>query len=99
MAARLATLHIPARLKRAAKEMRLIVDDGSKPPTSDTSLIRLLVRANAISIQLLADRSPTFDDIAKAEGRHSSYATRLFRLTVSVPDIVGAILSGRHPPD
>ncbi len=29
----------------------------------------------------------------------ASYATRLFRLTLLAPDIVSAILSGRHPPD
>ena len=29
----------------------------------------------------------------------ASYATRLFRLTLLAPDIVNAILSGRHPPD
>jgi site-specific DNA recombinase len=99
-AARLATtLHIPARLKRAGKEMRLIVDDGSETATPDTGLIRLLVRANAIRNQLLADRSLTFDDLAKAEGVVASYATRLFRLTVLAPDIVSAILSGRHPPE
>jgi DNA invertase Pin-like site-specific DNA recombinase len=93
------TLTIPARLKRAGKEMRLIADDGSEPATPDTGLIRLLVRANAIRNQLLADRSLTFDDIAKAEGVVPSYATRLFRLTVLAPDIVSAILSGRHPPE
>ena len=28
-----------------------------------------------------------------------SYATRLFRLTLLAPDIVSAILSGKHPPE
>ena len=49
--------------------------------------------------QLLADRSLTFEDIAKSEGVVPSYATRLFRLTLLAPDIVSAILSGRHPPE
>lgn len=46
---------------------------------------------------------PTFaayyHDIAKAEGVVPSYATRLFRLMILAPDIVSAILSGRHPPE
>jgi site-specific DNA recombinase len=96
---RVTTLSIPARLKRTGKEMRIIVDDGSEPATPDTGLVRLLVRANAIRDQLLADRSLTFEDIAKSEGVVSSYATRLFRLTLLAPDIVSAILSGRHPPE
>ena len=67
--------------------------------TPDTGLVRLLVRANAIRDQLLADRSLTFEDIAKSEGVVPSYATRLFRLTILAPDIVSAILSGSHPPE
>ena len=93
------TLSIPARLKRTGKEMRIIVDDGSEPTNADTSLIRLLIRANAIRDQLLADRSLTFEDIAKSEGVVPSYATRLFRLTILAPDIVSAILGGTHPPE
>jgi site-specific DNA recombinase len=93
------TLSIPARLKRAGKELRIIVDDGSEPGAPDAGLVRLLVRANAIRDQLLADRSQTFEDIAKSEGVVPSYATRLFRLTILAPDIVSAILSGKHPPE
>jgi hypothetical protein len=80
------TLSIAARLKRTGKEMRIIVDDGSEPATPDTGLVRLLVRANAIRDQLLADRSLTFEDIAKSEGVVPSYVTRLFRLTLLAPD-------------
>jgi DNA invertase Pin-like site-specific DNA recombinase len=93
------TLSIPARLKRAGKELRIIVDDRSERETPDTGLVRLLVRANAIRDQLLADRSLTLEDIARSEGVVPSYATRLFRLTILAPDIVSAILSGKHPPE
>ena len=93
------TLSILARLKRTGKETRIIVDDGSEPTGPDTGLVRLLARANAILDKLLADRSLTFEDIAKSEGVVPSYATRLFRLTLLAPDIVSAILSGRHPPE
>jgi site-specific DNA recombinase len=92
------TMSIPV-LKRTGKEMRIIVRDGSEPATPDTGLVRLLVRANSIRDQLLTDRSLTFEDIAKSEGVVPSYATRLFRLTVLAPDIVSAILSGKHPPE
>ena len=93
------TLSIPARLKRTGKEMRLIVNGGAEDGTPDTGLVRLLVRANAIRDQLLADRSLTFEDIAKSEGVVPSYVTRLFRLTILAPDIVSAILNGKHPPE
>jgi site-specific DNA recombinase len=61
--------------------------------------LRLLVRANAIRDHLLADRSLTFEDIAKFEGIVPSYATRLFRLTTLASDIVHALFSGRPPPE
>ena len=93
------TLSIPARLKRARKEMRIVVSDGSEPVIPDIGLVRLLVRANAIQDQLLGDRSLTLEDIAKTEGVVPSYATRLFRLTILAADIVSAILSGKHPPE
>jgi site-specific DNA recombinase len=93
------TVSIRARLKRTGKELRIVVSDGPEPATPDSRLVRLLVRANAIRDQLLADRSLTFEDIAKAEGVVPSYATRLFRLTLLAPDIVSGILSGRHPPE
>ncbi len=95
----LTTLSIPARLKRTGKEMRIIVSNGSEPGVPDLGLVRLVVRANAIRDRLLADRSLTFEDIGKSEGVVPSYATRLFRLTILAPDIVDAVLSGRHPPE
>jgi site-specific DNA recombinase len=93
------TLSIPAHLKRAGKEMKIIVRDGSDPILPDTSLVRLLVRAHVIRQHLIADRSLTLDEIAKSEGVVPSYATRLYRLTLLSPDIVDAILAGRHPAE
>ena len=95
----LINLSIPAHLKRAGKEMKIIVRDGSDPAVPDTSLVRLLVRAHAIRQRLIADRSLTLDEIAKSEGVVPSYATRLYRLTLLAPDIVNAIVAGRHPPE
>ena len=91
-------LSIPARLRRAGKEMRLIVDDGSEPPTPDPALIRLLIRAHGIRDQLLQDRSLTLEEIAKSHGFVPSYATRLFRLTLLAPDIIAALIGGQQPP-
>jgi site-specific DNA recombinase len=93
------TLTIPARLKRTGKEMRIVVEDGSDPASPDASLVRVLVRAYAIRDRLLQDRSLTLEEIAKSEGMVASYATRLFRLTLLAPDLVGAIITGKHPPE
>jgi len=92
-------ISIPVRLRRAGKEMRLVVDDGSELPLPDPALIRLVIRAHGIRDQLLLDRSLTLEEIAKSHGFVPSYATRLFRLTLLAPDIVAAVLGGRQPPD
>jgi site-specific DNA recombinase len=92
-------LTISAHLRRAGKELRIIVKDGSEPVNPDAGLVRLLVRANIIRQRLLEDRSLTLEEIAKSEGVVPSYATRLFRLTLLAPDIVNTILNGGHPPE
>jgi site-specific DNA recombinase len=94
----LTVLTIPARLKRAGIEMRLVVEDGSEPANVDSALVRLLVRAHAIRARLLEEPSPPLKEIAAEEGISSSYATRLLRLAFLAPDIVTAILNGKQPP-
>ena len=94
----LMVLTIRARLKRTGIEMRMVVDDGSEPANVDPVLVRLLVRAHAIRARLLEDPSLPLKEIAAEEGVSSSYVTRLFRLAFLAPDIVTAILNGRHPP-
>lgn len=95
----LLTPTVPARLRRAGKEMRIVLEDGSGSTAPDPSLLRLLIRANAIRDRLLADRSLTLEEIARQEKMVASYATRLFRLTLLAPNIVGAILNGNQPPE
>jgi site-specific DNA recombinase len=46
----------------------------------------------------LQDHSLTLREIAAEEGISGSYVSRLVRLAFLAPDIVTAILSGRHPP-
>ena len=94
----LTVLMIRARLKRTGIEMRIVVDDVSEPANVDPVLIRLLLRAHAIRDRLLQDRSLTLKEIAAEEGISSSYVTRLVRLAFLAPDLVTAILNGKHPP-
>jgi site-specific DNA recombinase len=91
-------LTIPARLKRAGIEMRMVVDDGSELAKVNAGLVRLLFRAHAIRARLLQDPSLPLKEIAAEEGISSSYVTRLLRLAFLAPDIVTAILNGKHAP-
>jgi hypothetical protein len=94
----LTVLTIPARLKRTGIEMRMVIEDGSEPANVDPGLVRLLLRAHAIRDRLLEEPSLPLKEIAADEGISSSYVTRLLRLAFLAPDIVTAILNGRHPP-
>ena len=40
----------------------------------------------------------TASEIAEAEGINRSYLSRVLRLTLLAPDIVGRIIEGRNPP-
>jgi DNA invertase Pin-like site-specific DNA recombinase len=93
------TLTVPAHLRRAGKEMKIVVDDGSEPAVPDASLVRVLVRAHVIRQRLLDDRTLTLEEVAKSEGMVPSYGTRLYRLTLLAPDIASAIFSGTQPPE
>ena len=70
----------------------------SEPANLDPVLVRLIVRAHAICARVLEDPSLTLKEIAGEEGVVSSYLSRLVRLAFLAPDIVTAILNGRHPP-
>jgi site-specific DNA recombinase len=97
--ARFVTLTVPIRLKRVGNEMKMIISDGSLPATPDPSLVRALVRAYVIRERMFTDKSLTLEEVAKSENIVPSYATRLFRLTLMAPDVVSAVLSGKHPPE
>jgi site-specific DNA recombinase len=94
----LEVLTIRARLKRTGIEMRMVVEDGTELANIDPVLVRLLVRAHAIRTRVIQDPSLTFREIATDEGVGNPYVSRLFRLAFLAPDIVAAILNGRHPP-
>jgi hypothetical protein len=95
----LVKLSIPARLKRTGKEMKFIVDGPINSAPVDTSLIRLLVRAQKIGKRLFEIGGPSLDEIAEEENITPSYASRIVRLKFLAPDIVAAILAGKHPPE
>jgi site-specific DNA recombinase len=92
-------LTIPARLKRTGMEMKFVVDGPRDSVPADTSLVRLLLRAQKIGRRLFEMGSPPLEEIAREEGIAPSYATRVVRLTFLAPDIVAKILEGKQPPE
>ena len=81
--------------------MKFIVEGGAiaEEPRIDENLVRLIVRARILAQRYQDNPAATIEDIAAGEGYGPTYAGRLLRLTSLAPDVVAAILDGRHPPE
>ena len=90
-------LTVPAALKRTGKEMKFVIEGADENGAPDPSLVRLLMRAHALSRRLAATPGSTLADVGSQEGMGAPYAARLMRLNYLAPDIVVAILNGRQP--
>jgi site-specific DNA recombinase len=94
-------LSVPVRLRRVGREIRMVID-GTDPLAAakpDARLIRLLLKARRFNATLVHGEGVPFAALAQREGVSGSYFTRLVRLSYLAPDIIQAILDGRHPPD
>ncbi len=95
------TLSVPAKLKRTGLGIKMIIDgpDGGKGNGKpDPSLVRLIVKGHLFRDKLIKGGGASLSDIASSQNVTRSYFTRLVRLTFLAPDIIRAILDGRHPP-
>ncbi|MGG5821269.1 recombinase family protein [Falsiroseomonas sp. HW251] len=91
------TLTEPAALRRAGREMALLVGSTVAADRSDPSLARLIAKAWALREALVSSTAPSLTAVAAEQGISQSYATRLVRLAWLAPDIVGAIFGGCQP--
>jgi DNA invertase Pin-like site-specific DNA recombinase len=91
------TLTIAARLQRAGREMRMVVQNASDERPPDPALLRALVRAHDFRERLMQDPHLSAHDIARAEGVSAAYIYATLRLAWLAPDIVEAIVNGRQP--
>ena len=89
-------LTIPIRLKRAGLEMRMLIEGTGGAAEPDSTLIKLILRAQHLRDRLLTERLGV-GELAAAEGVTTSYIARVIRLGFLAPDIVTAILNGRQP--
>jgi hypothetical protein len=94
-------LSVPARLRRAGMEIRMLIDrtDPFAVVKPDPRLIKLLIRARRFNATLVQSEDVAFAALALREGVSRSYFTRVVRLSYLAPDITQAILDGRQPCD
>jgi hypothetical protein len=94
------TLHVPFHIvKRGGRKEMQLPDRVRQERTPDSALIKALARAFRWKRILESGEFTTIAELAEREGIASSYMTRVLRLTLLAPDIIEAILDGRHGPE
>jgi hypothetical protein len=91
------TLHVPFRVvKRGGRKEMQLPEGATHPRRTDNTLVKALARAFRWKRMLESGELTTINELAEREGIAPSYMTRVLRLTMLAPDIVVAILDGRH---
>ena len=82
-------------------EVKLLIQGatGTKHQEPDRSLLRLIGQACQFSNMFMNSRGKTIVELSREAGVSPSYFTRVFRLSFLAPEIVKAILHGRHPAE
>lgn len=94
------TLHIPFRfVKRGGRKEMQMPEGAAHSRRTDSTLVEALARAFRWKRMLESGEFTTIAELAEREGIAPSYMTRVLRLTLLAPDIVGAILDGRQGPE
>ncbi|MBR2537155.1 MAG: recombinase family protein [Hyphomicrobium sp.] len=89
-------LKIDAVLKRAGQGMRLVVRDATAQ-APNTTLISLFVKAFDVREKILNGTGESIEASARRIKTNANYITALLRISFLAPDIVAAVLDGRHP--
>jgi hypothetical protein len=93
------TLKVKARLQRVGREMKMLVENADDQALADPGLLRIIARAHDFQERLIQDPDLTVPAIASQERLTIGYLSRLLRLPSLAPDIVTAIINGKHPPE
>ncbi len=92
-------LKVKARLQRVGREMRLVVHNAEDRVQADPGLLRIVARAHDFQERLVEEPTLIVPAIASQERLTIGYLSRLLRLPSLAPDIITAIINGKHPPE
>ena len=92
-------LKVTARLQRVGREMKLVVHNTEDQTIADPGLLRIVARAHGFQERLIQDLELTVPAIASQERLTIGYLSRLLRLPSLAPDVVTAIINGKHPSE
>ena len=91
-------LSVQASLRRAGKGIAMVIGaDPAATSIADQAMMRLILRARSMWEKVQRGEVAGLRELATQEGISGSYASRLIRLAFLAPDILTAIMNGRHP--
>ena len=96
------TVHIPITFRKRGGRKLVVTPDGAEwapRPRVDNAMVKAMARAFRWRRMLDEGAFATIDDLAKAKRVNATYVSRVLRLTLLAPEIVEAILDGRHPTE
>jgi hypothetical protein len=93
----LVRLTVDVRLKRCGGEMPLVISPETSKAQVATPLLKAIVRAHKWREGVLAGAAPNRIVAAKRLDLNEEYLRRVLGCAFLAPDIVEAILDGRHP--
>jgi hypothetical protein len=97
------TVTVPIRIKRRGLRKTVTLPDGGfelRPWDSKPTPLQLaLARGHRWLAMLESGEVSSMKEIARCEGVHDSYVSRMVNLTTLAPDIVAAILDENLPPE
>ena len=96
------TVRVPLAIRRRPGRRTVVIPEG--PPAAvptrtraDPALVKALARAFRYRRLLDEGRYASIGEMAAAERIERGYLGSLLRLTLLAPDVVEAVLDGRHP--
>ncbi|WP_211098219.1 hypothetical protein [Acuticoccus yangtzensis] len=86
-------------MKRGGRKEIQLPEGTAQPHPTDNTLVKALARAFRWERMMRSGEIATIAELAEREKIAPSYMTRVLRLTLLAPDLVEAILEGKHGPD
>jgi site-specific DNA recombinase len=90
----------PFTIKRRGQQVRMVISAGDENPSRPTpSLMRVVARSRDWAELIVSGRARTLDDLTQASGLTRAYVKNAFRCVALSPQLIDAILLGRHRID
>lgn len=92
------TIHVPFRVvKRGGRKEMVLPEGTAQARQPDNTLVKALARAFRWKRMLESGEFASISELAEKEGIAFTYMARLMRLSLLSPELVDAVVDGRHP--